>query len=136
MPLTVAPTSHPRLYVYTLSCWSTQVPATSPCTQGCATPSLPTGAGSGLGHRGSTAKTGRLSLSSSALASVHHPLMPIPVTANTNPIKAMYFAFIALLLAATLRRFPERVGLPDFIHVFLKGAPPSQQCGVRLCATI
>ena len=31
-----------------------QFPATSPCIQGCANPSLPTGAGSGFGQKGST----------------------------------------------------------------------------------
>ena len=35
-----------------------QLPAISPVTQVCATPSLPTGAGSGFGQNGSTAKVG------------------------------------------------------------------------------
>src|SRR6516165_10279740 len=35
-----------------------QLAATSPCTQAWATPSVPTGAGNGLGHEASTANTG------------------------------------------------------------------------------
>src|SRR5208282_3095795 len=85
-PLMVTPTSQARLTVKTLSSWSTQVPATSPCTHACATPSPPTGAGSAFGQVGSTTNCGDNSLLACTVASgFQTPVAKSNANATTLP---------------------------------------------------